>query len=197
MLVLSACTEPEPSSSEPAAPAAPEVVWEVEHGTLELESDPLVQTVRAAELAQALAAATGDFTREDLVETWTPPAIGRAWDTLERSVRDDAVRSYLGPPVSAPVSVDTTDEGASVSMCDASVNRWVSPDHEPAEDFATGLLRRYDLVESADGEWLVDEASAGGVPCDATGARVGSFDPEPPARSPLTVENVVPPADAD
>jgi hypothetical protein len=184
--MLVGCTEPEPVED-------PKVVWEVD-GTSELESDPAIEAVRAADLARRLAYNTLDFARSDFVAAYSPEYAENLYDgfTTQYGRLQAEPRVYPGPAILLPISVETMEDETTVVLCDASDPWIIQGDTAPSYDLTKGFLLEYTL-ESVDGRFVLMSSKSSLTECDATGAPVGRFDPVPVPRESISENDVIAP----
>jgi len=108
-VIVAACADSEPA-------ADPVLVWVDGEPTGPLESDPWVRAVRAAEVAFARASNVADFSRPDLVDSWTYFRIGGFVSRVEGDLLYGTPKVYPGPRPLAPVAVRVADDGKSAEV---------------------------------------------------------------------------------
>ena len=171
-LTLAGCT--------PSPTVLPDATVEHE-GSSPLDQDEWVQAVRAAELAQALAWNSADFTIEALVESTSPSEIEEQYESYATNVRRDrAPFVYSGPPIWAPIAVEPSGDTALVQACVAFQDRTI--DEKSPET-------SYDLAAGTVWEWTFQRVESGAIErtgnsetaetCSAETAEVLAFDPKP------------------
>lgn len=205
VLVLSACGAPsdeeqipvDPGSDEPADTSVG-LVTEVE-GTSPLEDDPFVVAARAEDTGYLLAVNALDFSIPQFTETHSVEGAQELYDFfIDEYVTGGApVVMFPGPSIWLPleVNVNSSGDGADVLFCDASVDWAISKEFpEPAYDLANGEELTITLETDDRGNLVFAGENRTGVACDANGAPVQRFDPQPTVPDgPITLEDVTAP----
>lgn len=186
--VLAGCT-PSPAP-ENTPPPLPDVVVEVQ-GTSDLESDPYVMAARASELGFALAANALDFSIAEFTGTRSPDRaeydFGN-WFGQFVTLGKKPI-AYPGPAILLPLEVveNAAGDGATVTFCDASGPYLITANRAEGEYHLTdGTLTTWTL-ETEGGVLQVGDKVGSAQECDATGAPVGRFDPQPELPAEITV----------
>lgn len=177
-LGLAACTTPRTVGPDPS------VVWDTNEPTGPLESDPLVERARAADIAQKLAQNSNDFSRGDLRSTWTGPAIGTMSADRANALKNPdnfEPRAAPGPMPWNATAIDTDEDGNTVVTGCALADGWyISEDHPAPEDPADSRPTQLTVVfDGSDADALVSRIVRSNVACTTTDVAVGRFDPQP------------------
>ena len=105
---------------------------------------------------------------------------------------------FAGPSIRLPLEVVENDAGdqATIRFCDASVDWAISKEFpEPSYDLKNGQeMLVLVVVDDATGDLVWGGEQVGGAACDATGAPVQKFDPQPMVPERLALDDVTPPA---
>jgi len=194
--MLAACTpaDPEPTAS-PMPYTAPAIVGDTVSAS-PLEADEWVVAARAGMLGFVLASNAADFSIDPFVSAVTPEAATTWFEHWSsRSVGTDRPPlTWPGPQVVLPLAVDLMDgdgDRATVRFCNGS-DYWQAED---ASALADGVEASAVLVRTEAGIRL-ESTTSSAIPCDATGAAIGRFDPAPEPLGVLTEADVVPPPNA-
>lgn len=203
-LVLAGCapqsdgTNEEDPAGNPQQVGTPGIVTEVE-GTSDLEDDLFVMAARAEDTGYLMAVNALDFSIPEFTQTHSPEDQQEIYDFfVDEYVTGGApVIMFPGPSIWLPleVSVNETGDGADVLFCDASVDWAVSAEFpEPAYDLSNGEELVITIVTDDSGNLVFDGEERRGGSCDANGAPVQRFDPQPTIPDgPITLEDVTPP----
>ncbi|MCC2314197.1 hypothetical protein [Cellulomonas xiejunii] len=198
-VIVAACADSEPA-------ADPALVWVDGEPTGPLESDPWVRAVRAAELAFARASNVADFSRPDLVDSWTYFRIGGFVNRAEGELLHGTPRVYPGPRPLAPVAVRVADDGksAKVAACvsqretlpaENDGNRWPNDAIYTVELMVDGHRRVRDAGPPLEPFLLADGTELTAEYCDTVHIPRAVFDPAPDlaALAEKDRDDVVPP----
>lgn len=177
-LGLSACTTPRTAGPDPS------IVWDNHEPAGPLESDPLVQRARAADLAQKLAQNSNDFSRGDLRSTWTGPAIGTMSSDRANALKNPdnfEPRVAPGPTPWNATAVDTDEDGNTIVRGCALADGWyISDDHPAPENPADSQPTELTFVfDGSDDDALVSSIVRSNVGCTTSDVAIGRFDPQP------------------
>lgn len=138
-------------SSVPTTPAAPAEAWWLEGSplNLDMEADPWVRAVRAAQIEHVAAVNAADFSSYRLRRAWPEAEVRRLVEESRRALRDGTAEAYIGPMPFAPVHVEVSDDGrqAVVYGCADRPTRLQEQVTADAQDWptpATFTLERFD-----------------------------------------------------
>ena len=204
-LILSGCgpqsgdsNDEQPDGGNSPDAGTPGIITEVE-GTSELDEDPFVIAARAEDTGYLMAVNALDFSIPEFTQTHSPEDQQEIYDFfIDEYVTGGApVIMFPGPSIWLPleVSVNEAGDGAEVRFCDASVDWAVSAEFpEPAYDLANGEELVITIVTGDSGDLVFGGEERRGGSCDATGAPVQRFDPQPAIPDgPIVIEDVTPP----
>ena len=155
-----------------------------------LESDEWVIAMREAELGEALAFNSADFSIEPFVSAVTPDYADALYEFyVRRWVGDEDRVVWPGSRILLPLEVELVDENhAIVRFCGAS-DYWQDED---ASRLSKGFISTSEMVRTEDGIRESDVMLTLDR-CDATGAPIARFDPAPRPLGPLIDADVIPP----
>ena len=174
--VFSGCSPMEP---EPR----PAVAWPNGEPVGELESDPWVQALRAADMELQVASVTRDFTAPELAHATGLGLIYEYRDNLRAAAENDSWKFPAGPTPMIPIAVKEASDGkyASVVVCIAT--DWYVSAGQPARPTKrVGTFQSFSV--SIDGDGL-RKVSARGLVMDDAARSEDIFDElrmEPPDR---------------
>lgn len=200
--LLAGCGAPAASPGDgPDAPAddtPASIQWETE-GTSDLESDPYVIAARAEDTGYLLAVNAQDFSLPEFTSTHTAADAQEFYDFFVEEFVDGGAAPILfpGPSIWLPLEVteNAAGDGADVLLCDASLDWTLSAEYpEPSYDLTAGETLVITIVTDPDtGELVFGGEDRQGEPCDATGAPVGRFVPQPVVPESISLEDVTAP----
>ena len=161
----------------------PEIVWITEAGG-PLESDPWLEAAHASDLGLRLAYNARDFTISQLTETWSASSVKTIYSVYRLRFVEGGAKpeAFPGPAVWLPLEITESADGqsAEVTVCVASEGWLLTADGETPLDIDNGHEFTFEMgKDSATGNIVLLNTSGPSDACDATGAAVGRFDPQP------------------
>lgn len=203
-LLLVGCSpqsEPTPTGDDPAdqPQGTPTIVWENGEPSGGLEDDPYVQAARAEDTGYLMAVNAQDFSIPEFTSTHTAEDAQEFYEFhIEEFVDGGGMPvAFAGPSILLPLEVHENEagDGADVLFCDASVDWAMTSEFpEPAYDLESGETLTITIITDPEtGNLVFGGEDRTGESCDATGAPVGRFDPQPTIRDSISLDDVTAP----
>lgn len=203
LLLVGCSPEPAPGPTEEPGGEQPQgtptVVWEDGEPSGGLEDDPYVQAARAEDTGYLMAMNAQDFSIPEFTSTHSAEDAQEFYEFhVEEFVEGGGMPVvFPGPSIRLPLEVreNATGDGADVVFCDASVDWAMTAEFpEPAYDLEAGETITITVVTDPDtGDLVFGSEDRTGEPCDATGAPIGRFDPQPVIPDSISLEDVTAP----
>lgn len=179
----------------PSVIATPDITW-ASQSTSPLESDRYVEAARVADLGYTVAFNAADFSIEQFTSTHTGDGVASTargfLATFVKAGRSPEV--YPGPAIRLPLEVveNAAGDGAVITVCEA-MDNWVLsagvPETRP--ELTGGRILTVQIGTSEQtGELVEIDTTSSSDDCDATGAAVGLFVPEPDIPEIITEDDV-------
>ncbi len=174
--------------------ATPDITW-ISESESPLDSDPWLEAARAADLGLRLAYNAQDFTISQLTSTHSASSVQAIYEVfILRFVDGGATpQAFPGPAIWLPLEIVESEDGkqADVTVCNASESWLITAEGEATFELTNGRESTFRMGEDQQsGKVIVLETLGSSRVCDATGAAIGRFDPEPTVPETITESDV-------